>query len=1231
MNKKRRTTSFEQVPYKGILPSPQASFVTSMLAGLVFSSVAVVAETTSNDPSVLNKPTYSLKIISHGEGANHSDNLSEPSRQDNRRTDVKMKTEVQDGYKEIKTVSTEVTRVQSQKALNRSIRLNDGGVVWVTKDPAKVIPKLNVTSTTNVEIEKGTFVQPISFTISTNYSHFIDTWELAVYKASDEQLKKPLVTFMGKDLSVDKVVKWNGKTSSSTALQAGDKLIYILTAKSKKGNIDETHARQISLIGPERNLDKTPSIVTGSNALENNLKRQTIAVNGSTVRVFGRDIANGNKIAINDNVMTLSDNKFVTETILPEGKHKFSVDITDNAQHKYSKSLDIDLKGKYLFMVGLADITLGEGKVSGNLESLSDGDDHLDGDIFVDGRLAFYLKGKVKGKYLITAQMDTETAPIDELFDNIHKKDPQSIFRRLDPDQYYPVYGDDSTVTDDTDSQGKMYVRVEWDKSKALWGNYNTDITGTELSSFNRSLYGAKLDHRSTKTTSDGDHKTDLTVFASEAQSAFRHNEFRGTGGSLYYLKDTDIVDGSEKVWIEIRQSNGERVIEKVTLEEGRDYQIDDFQGRIILNRPLLQIAEQSYPSLIKDTPLDGDQVYLIADYEYVPDDFDSDKASYGARGKVWLNDHFAVGGTYAHEDRLDDDYELKGLDFTFKKNKGTYIKGEYAESESNQTQGSFASDDGGLNFNPFNSNTIGSNISGSAYSLEARVDLEDISSLSGSIGAWFKERDKGFSTSNLDTGNKTTDIGVEAITQINEKVDIAIRATQLEKEELSKETTASVQADVKVSEKVTLSGELKHVKQEDLDVTTANTANSTEGEATLGAFKVGYDLNKDINLYAIAQGTIDKKGAYENNDLLTLGIKAAMNSKLDVRGEFSSGSRGDAVTVGADYRASNSYSLYSNFTLSTDRTDNNKKAFTVGQRKSVSDQLKVYTEHQFTHETTQSGVGHTFGLDYQLNKELVANLSVQTAKLDKVEGGLTDREAFSVGLNYKEDQTEASTRLEYRKDKGATEQTEQWVTTNRINHRLTPSLRLQGKLNYSETNDQLGKTLDAKFAEVGFGFAYRPVNHDRHNILGRVTYLYDLQPLSQNEIPTPDEKSLIASLENSYQVNQRWEIGGKLAHKQSEIRSDRDAGIWEKNDASLVAIRARYHVTHNWDAMAQYHWLNSKESEDTEQGALMSVDRHIGKNMKVGIGYNFTDFDDDLSDTSGDAKGWFVNLVGKI
>ena len=113
-----------------------------------------------------------------------------------------------------------------------------------------------------------------------------------------------------------------------------------------------------------------------------------------------------------------------------------------------------------------------------------------------------------------------------------------------------------------------------------------------------------------------------------------------------------------------------------------------------------------------------------------------------------------------------------------------------------------------------------------------------------------------------------------------------------------------------------------------------------------------------------------------------------------------------------------------------------------------------------------------------------------------------------------------------------------------------------------------------------------------------------------------------------------KWQIGGKLAHKQGEVRDSRSSngssGKWQKNDASLAAVRARYHLTKKWDAMAEYHWMNSDESQDMQHGAMVSVDRHIGKNMKLGIGYNFTDFTDDLNDTDGTAEGWFVNIMGK-
>src|SRR5690606_30200162 len=337
--------------------------------------------------------------------------------------------------------------------------------------------------------------------------------------------------------------------------------------------------------------------------------------------------------------------------------------------------------GKYAFAVAIADLTLSGSSVSGSIQPLA-GDDRYDDSFLVEGRLAFYLNGKLKGKYLVTAQADTQEREISELFSGFWDADPQDIFRRLDPDAYYPVYGDDSTTYRDVDTMGRLYVRVDWDKSQALWGNYNTGITGTEYGQYSRSLYGAALNWRSRRATAYGEAGSELRAFASEAQTAPGHSEFIGTGGSLYYLKHTDILPGSDKVVLEVRDNTTGRVENRIELLRGADYEIDDFQGRLLLTRPLSQLTRENIPSLTTNTPLEGYAQVLLVDYEYIPSGFDPDEIAAGFRGKHWFGDHVAVGATWIDENRAGDNYSLKGADITLQAGRGTYLKLEHSQTE---------------------------------------------------------------------------------------------------------------------------------------------------------------------------------------------------------------------------------------------------------------------------------------------------------------------------------------------------------------------------------------------------------------------------------------------------------------------------------------------------------------------------------------------------------------------
>ena len=48
-----------------------------------------------------------------------------------------------------------------------------------------------------------------------------------------------------------------------------------------------------------------------------------------------------------------------------------------------------------------------------------------------------------------------------------------------------------------------------------------------------------------------------------------------------------------------------------------------------------------------------------------------------------------------------------------------------------------------------------------------------------------------------------------------------------------------------------------------------------------------------------------------------------------------------------------------------------------------------------------------------------------------------------------------------------------------------------------------------------------------------------------------------------------------------------------------------------------------------TRAGWLLGVDRDITRHLRLGAGYNFTEFSDDLTDFDYDHRGWFINFVG--
>jgi hypothetical protein len=91
----------------------------------------------------------------------------------------------------------------------------------------------------------------------------------------------------------------------------------------------------------------------------------------------------------------------------------------------------------------------------------------------------------------------------------------------------------------------------------------------------------------------------------------------------------------------------------------------------------------------------------------------------------------------------------------------------------------------------------------------------------------------------------------------------------------------------------------------------------------------------------------------------------------------------------------------------------------------------------------------------------------------------------------------------------------------------------------------------------------------------------------------------------------------------------DRSALKFVANTAQLSVLRMDRRFGKNWDAMVEARMLTLRDIQQRRRGALTMISRRLGPNLKVGVGYNFTDFSDDLTDLRYNHRGVFVNLIG--
>ncbi|MBF0386139.1 MAG: hypothetical protein HQL27_09780, partial [Candidatus Omnitrophica bacterium] len=889
----------------------------------------------------------------------------------------------------------------------------------------------------------------------------------------DKPRKKIVKIFEGNGLNIFEPIYWDGKDSKGKLIDVNWPHQYMLRVEDSKGHYDEISAKDIvfkkfdneedlkkHIEEKEKDKDRRIKWLDEQDNI-NNLAIQNINIQGETIVVDKLNakiksvsiMRNGTLFAdvpvVESKMLTAKDliegkkddflyTKSRLDIILPNGDYEVliqeetgkeqikkesveeekgisseAIEMPSRQLNTYSKKISVG--GDYLFFVGLGDAEVGYRVNSGDIEPVEN-DVNFKKGFYTEGKMAYYLKGKIKGKYLITSSFDTD-------------RKQKEIFKHIDPDEYYPIYGDQSKVDyRATATQGPLYLLIEWDKSSALWGNYDVSFSDTEFGKFSRSLYGAKVDFETLSRTKYGEPTSKAVLFRAQAQQKAAHVEYLATGGSLYYLKNADIIDGSDKVKIQVRDKITGLTISEREMKEGADYELDYKSGRMVFWLPVPMIV-QSY-SIVSDALLDGNQVYVIADYEYEVND-KTNEANMGVRIKQSLGDNVNVGYTAVRESQTSADYNLEASDLTIHLGKDAKVVAEYAQSES-QSMGIFVSNDGGLSFTEL---STPSGAKGKAYGI--RGDAQLFNRLA--IQSYYKWIDDNFSTTSTSSQQGKELVGIEAILDITEKTRLIARhdiqtliddgnlQTQLQLgavrtatslmqfvQELKKlrltgeyskkkveerlnqfdsltakeNDTIAARAEYQLTDKINLSVEQQRVLTgEGSNQTTFGATATPIDKVTLSAQQVvgdsgtatslsaAADMNEKFRLtggYTIAQ---DIEGNKTSTTVLESGSNVGMQYKFDedttmrtalgVSGALD-GSHATSVTLGGSKKVDADTDLDTEFVLTDSNSGGKSKAYTFGSKRKIADDLKLGTSQSF--ETRADG--YTTGSGYSLIRE---------------------------------------------------------------------------------------------------------------------------------------------------------------------------------------------------------------------------------------------------------------------
>lgn len=855
-----------------------------------------------------------------------------------------------------------------------------------------------------------------------------------------------------------------------------------------------------------------------------------------------------------------------------------------------------------------------------------------DGKAAVAARAAVFLKGVVKGEYLLTAAYDSDKQVRSRLLSDIQ------------PDEFYPVYGDSSLKGDEAKSSERLYVRVDKVKSYLLYGDFTTGdslpaggvggatdgLQPRRLGAYNRSATGLRWHANS--------GSVEGNVFAFKDSLRQVVEEFSSQGSGPYGLRNSAVLQSSEKVEMVVRdRDQPSRVISTKPLFSLVDYTFEPFSGRIVLNSFLPSFDANLNPVSLRisyEVDQGGDTFWVV-----------------GADGQWHISNQLEVGGSAIQDQNPLAPNSMSSANVRWQPAPKTVVVAEFANTRSEVNTNTV-----NQTVQPGLAGRVGE-VSGDAWRLELAHDGERTEAR-----VFLGQSDPTFNNlaAPLNAGRgEAFARGAYKFTQ-DIKAYAQVQRSEDRNPGTSTSDAASLGLNINVTDRVVLDIGVRSLRESagtrlgalasPFSGTTGLTGSIATGS---GGGAVGFGnllIDPATGLPIIQTGSqLPNSGttlatAATQSDSVRAGIGFKVTPRFTVGAEVEHEVNGDPrerYAIGADYllaerarlyaRAEKQTGLSSPNTLTSD--DRNSNALVFGVDSSYWRDTQLFSEYRL--RDAMSGRDNQLASGVRNSWDFAPGMRLNTAyeRTEVISGHAAQTDAIAVGVDYTANPLwRGSTKFEFRRsgDMASTPtndafDTQLWQVS--VARKLDRDWTLLGRNYLLKTNYARGGEVFQDRVQVGA--AYRPTDNNRFNALAK--YEYKTEEDSSNALTGPlSSQAHIVSLHSEWHPSRPWWTAGRLAAKWQDDKFE--GGVRDSFNAQMLSGRVVYDMTEKWDvgvmAATQFGQHGAlQHAAGLELGYLLQ------QNLWLSAGYNASGFqaDRDLSGYEYTQTGFYIRLRFKF